>query len=378
MNFESERKEEIAFYKSFGEKEIKPLFHQLEEEGKTPESLLVKMREAGLFGIPMPIEYGGSGRDFISATICMEELSKYSPATAGIINVTTEIVSDALRMHGTQAQKEKYLSRLASGAAIGAFALTESGAGSDASGVRTTAVLKNGQWVLNGTKCFITNAEIADIFLIAAKTETERGKKISMFIVEKDTPGFKIGQHENKMGIRSSSTCELILDECRIPEQNLLGKLGGGLKVALGGLDGGRVMIAAQGLGIAEACWEDAVSYLKENAEATEKLLNHQAVQFKLAELKTKIEASKLMVYRSAELWTKGEAFGKEAAMAKYYATDIANETAREVINLIGYEGVRFGSLTEEYFRDAKITEIYEGTNEIQLMVIAGKLGLSV
>lgn len=381
MNFSlSEAYEaDLAYYKRFGEEEILPLFHQMEETGETPQILLDKMRDAKLLGIPIAEEYGGSGKDFISATLCMEELSKYSPATAGIINVSTEIVTVSLDRFGTQEQKAKYIPPLAKGDVIGAFALTEPGVGSDAAGVRTTAVFDGDHWVLNGTKCFITNAEISSTFLVAAQTDIGEGKKkLSMFIVEKDFPGFTIGKHEDKMGIRSSSTCELIFENCIVPKENLLGELGKGLKIALSGLDGGRVMIAAQGLGIAQGCWDETVSYLKEHVEESGNIINQQFAQFKLAELQTKIDAARLMVYRSAALWSEGQKFGKEAAMAKYYATDLANEVARECIQLCGFEGARLGTRTEQYFRDAKVTEIYEGTNEIQLMVIAGQLGLKV
>lgn len=372
-----ENETDLEHYKSFAEQDLKCWFHELEESGQTPEKLLQQMADAQLLGIPVPQEYGGLGKDYVSATLCMEELSKVSPAVAGIINVSSEIVSGALEKYGTEAQKEKYLPPLAKGEAIGAFALTEPGAGSDAAGVRTAAVLKDDHWVLNGTKCFITNAEIASTFLIAALTDLEDGKrKISMFIVEKDFPGFRVGKHEDKMGIRASSTCELILEDCIVPKENLLGELGKGLKIALGGLDGGRVMIAAQGLGIAQGCWDEAVDYLKNHVEETDGAINHQLVQFKLAELQIKIDAARLLVYRAAAQWSAGKPFGKEAAMAKYYATDTANEVARACAQLMGYEGVTLGNRVEQFFRDAKITEIYEGTNEIQLMVVAGQLGL--
>lgn len=374
--FES-RQEEARYYRDFAENVMMPYFHQMEETGETPDELLKKMANANLLGIPVPAQYGGLGRDFISATLCMEELSKISPATAGIINVSSEVVCGAIEKYGTQAQKDKYLPPLAKGEVIGAFALTEPGAGSDASGVRTTAVDQGDHWLINGTKCFITNAEISSTFLIAALTDIGGGKKkISLFIVEKDFPGFRVGKHEDKMGIRSSSTCELILEDCIVPKENLLGELGKGLKIALGGLDGGRVMIAAQGLGIAQGCWDECVAYLKSHVEETDGAINSQSVQFKLAELQTKIDASRLMIYRAAHLWSRGKPFGKEAAMAKYYATDIGNEVARATMQMMGYEGSTYGNRVEQFFRDAKITEIYEGTNEIQLMVAAGQLGL--
>lgn len=373
----SEYSSDIEQYRNFAENEIKPYFHELEETHATPAPLLKKMADENLFGIPVSKEYGGLGRDYISATLCMEILSEASPATAGIINVTSEIVCGALAKFGTQEQKDKYLPALAKGEMIGAFALTEPGAGSDAGGVRTKAEAKGDHWVLNGTKCFITNAGIASVFLIAAQTDIGEGKKkISMFIVEKDFPGFSVGKAENKMGIRSSSTCELILEDCIVPQNNLLGEPGKGLKIALGGLDGGRVMIAAQGLGIAQACWNSAAGYLKESGEETAMALNTQAYSFSLARLQTQIDAARLLIYRAAWKWKQGERFSKEAAMAKYYATDTANVVARECVQLMGYNGCVDGSLTEQYFRDAKITEIYEGTNEIQLMVAAGQLGL--
>lgn len=381
MNFDlfETRKDEAYAYRCFAEQEITPYLRQMEDDGITPPELLKKMADAQLLGIPVAKEYGGLGKDFVSATLCMEELSKVSPATAGIINVSSEIVCGALEKFGTQQQKDQYLPALASGEVIGAFALTEPGAGSDASGVRTTAVDHGNHWVLNGTKCFITNAEISSTFLIAALTEMPEGKKkISMFIVERGYQGFRVGKHEDKMGIRSSSTCELIFEDCIVPKENLLGELGKGLKIALGGLDGGRVMIAAQGLGIAQGCWDECVAYLKSHLEETGAAINRQSIQFKLAELQTKIDAARLMVYRAAQLWSNGERFSREAAMAKYYATDIANEVARESMQIMGYAGCVYGNRVEQFFRDAKITEIYEGTNEIQLMVVAGQLGLKM
>lgn len=378
FGYTAEHLADLEHYRQFVQESLIPAFHTLEETGQTPPALLQKMAEAQLLGIPVPREYGGLGKDYVSAALCMEELSKISPATAGIINVSTEIVCGALEHFGTPEQKERYLPPLAKGEVIGAFALTEPNAGSDAAGVRTAAVLQGDHWVLNGTKCFITNAEISSTFLIAAQTEVAPGKKkISMFIVEKDFPGFRVGKHEDKMGIRSSSTCELILEDCIVPKDNLLGELGKGLKIALGGLDGGRVMIAAQGLGIAQGCWDETVDYLKEHRAETGCAIDTQKVQFALARLQTQIDAARLMVYWAASIWSQGKPFGKQAAMAKYYATDVANIVTRECIQLMGHAGCVLGSRTEQFFRDAKITEIYEGTNEIQLMVIAGQLGLN-
>lgn len=375
----SDYQEDQAFYRSFAERELRPYVRQMDQEEATPPHILEKLRESELLGIPMAREWGGAGKDFMSATLCMEELSKVSPAVAGILNVTSDVVSVGLLKFGTDAQKEKYLRPLASGEKIGAFALTEPGAGSDASGVKTVAVEDGDDYVLNGTKMFITNSEIADIFLIAALTDIGDGKKkISLFIVEKGMPGFRVGAHEKKMGIRASSTCELILEDCRVPKSNLLGVLGKGLKIALGGLDGGRVMIAAQALGIAQGCIDYTVTYLKEHAEDTGRRINSQAAQFKLADLQTKTDAARLLTYRAANYWDQGLPFGKEAAMAKLFASEIANEVARDCVQLMGREGCSAEHPVEGLLRDAKITEIYEGTNEIQRQVIAGQMGLKI
>ena len=375
----SDYQEDQAFYRSFAERELRPYVRQMDQEEATPPHILEKLRESELLGIPMAMEWGGAGKDFMSATLCMEELSKVSPAVAGILNVTSDVVSVGLLKFGTDEQKEKYLRPLASGKKIGAFALTEPGAGSDASGVKTVAVEDGDDYVLNGTKMFITNSEIADIFLIAALTDIGDGKKkISLFIVEKGMPGFRVGAHEKKMGIRASSTCELILEDCRVPKSNLLGVLGKGLKIALGGLDGGRVMIAAQALGIAQGCIDYTVTYLKEHAEDTGRRINSQAAQFKLADLQTKTDAARLLTYRAANYWDQGLPFGKEAAMAKLFASEIANEVARDCVQLMGCEGCSAEHPVEGLLRDAKITEIYEGTNEIQRQVIAGQMGLKI
>ena len=381
MNFvmSEEHLKDQTRYREFAESELRPYVRQMDEEESTPPQILHRLREHDLLGIPLEKEWGGAGRDFMSATLCMEELSKVSPAVAGILNVTTDVVSIALRSFGTDEQKEKYLKPLASGEKIGAFALTEPGAGSDAGGVKTTAVDMGNHYVINGTKMFITNAEIANIFLIAALTDIGEGKKkISLFIVEKEMPGFRVGTHEKKMGIRASSTCELILEDVKVPKTNLLGTLGKGLKIALGGLDGGRVMIAAQALGIAQGCIDCAVAYLKEHTEETGFRIKSQMAQFKLADLQTKTDAARLLTYRAADLWDRGLPFGKEAAMAKLYASETANEVAGDCIQLMGCAGCSSDYPVEGLFRDAKITEIYEGTNEIQRQVIAGQMGLKV
>lgn len=362
-------------YRSFARTELPPYVRQMDEEERTPPQVLDKLREHRLLGIPLPTEYGGAGRDMLSATLCMEELSKVSPAAAGILNVTSEIVGLSLEKYGTDDQKETYLSAVASGRAIGAFAITEPGAGSDTAAAKTSAVDAGDHWVLNGTKLFITNAEIADLFLIGAKTALPDGKKkLTMFIVERGFPGFAVGKAEHKMGLRASSTCELILEDCAVPKENQLGGLGKGMRIALGSLDGGRIMIGAQGLGIAQGCIDAAVSYLRDHAE--DGRLNRQGAQFTLADLQTKTDAARLLVYQAASLHDQGQSYTREAAMAKLFATETANEVARACVQLMGHEGCTTDYPVEGLFRDAKITEIYEGTNEIQRMVIAGQMGL--
>ncbi len=379
FDFSAEHQSAREFYRTYAREVVAPYFHELEETGVTPKSLLEKMAKPEIMGIPLPKEYGGCGKDFVTATICMEEISKESPATAGIINVSTEIVGYSLLKFGTDEQKNKYLPKITSGEWIGAFVLTEHGAGSDSAGVKTSAVLDGDEWVLNGSKCFITNGGIATLFIVSAVTDLPDGrKKISMFIVEKGTPGFTEGKHEDKLGIRSSSTCELIFDNCRLPKSALLGELGKGLNIALGGLDGSRLMIGTQAISIAETCLEECITYLKNNRETTGDAINRQHVQFKLAELGTKIEAARLLIYNAASLWDAGKSFSRQAAMAKYLCSDLSNEVARICMQYMGYEGVTLGNKVEEYLRDAKITEIYAGTNEIQLMVIAGQLGINV
>ena len=377
FNFSKAHQDDIIYYREFAENEVRPYVRSMDEEEVFPEHLLEKMREYKLFGIPISKEYGGEGKDHMSSVLCMEEISKVSPVVPGLLNVTTELVTGAILKFGTQAQKDKYVAKLTTGEMIGAFAITEAGAGSDSSAAKTKAVLDGDTYIINGTKLFITNAIQAGVFLIGAKTDIGNGKeKMSMFLIDRDTPGFRVGKTEHKMGTRASSTCELIIEDCRIPKENLLGQLGKGMAVALGGLDGGRVMIGAQGVGIAQGCIDQTVKYLKEHLEETDWLINRQSIQFKIAQLQTKVDAARLMVYRAATEWDADVPFGRAAALAKYYATDICNEVTRECIQIMGYEGCTTDYPVEEMYRNAKITEIYEGTNEIQLLVIAGLLGL--
>jgi butyryl-CoA dehydrogenase len=377
--FGDSRNEEIAYYRDFAEKELRPYVRQMDIEEKTPAHIIQRLKECGMLGIPMDKKYGGAGKDFVSSCICSEEFSKVSPAVASIVSISTVVATDGLRMFGTEKQKIKYVSQLASGDKIGSFAITEAGAGSDTAAAKTTAVLDGDHYVINGSKIFISNSELSGIFLIGAQTNLPDGKrKLSMFIVEKEFPGFAIGKHEKKMGIRASSTCELILEDCIVPKENLLGELGKGQKIALSCLDGGRATVGAQAVGIAQGAIDETISYLKTNAARTDKLINKQGVQFKLADLQTRTDAARLMVYRAAILWDQKKNFSREAAMAKLYASEIANEVSRECVQIMGYEGCTTDYLVESMMRDAKITEIYEGTNEIQRLVIAGLMGLKV
>lgn len=369
---------DIELYKDFKDNVLINYARQMDTDESTDLDLLKKAREYRIQSIPFDKKYGGLGKGFLSAILCMEELSKVCPAFPGIYNVC-EVVGSSIDSFGTDEQKEKYLTKIASGESIAAFAITEASAGSDSASAKTTAAADGDCYVINGTKLFITNSELADIFLIGAQCDVGEGrKKISMFIVEKGTPGFVIGKAEHKMGIRSSSTCELILDNVRVPKENLLGTYGKGLSIALKGLDGGRVQIAAQGLGIAEGCIEILVDYLKSNADANCRKINNQAIQFEIVDMQTRIEAAKLLTYRAACLWDTGEPFSKEAAMAKLFATALANEIARTCFRLMGPEAGSKKYLMEALLRDAKVTEIYEGTNEIQKLVISGLMGLSV
>ncbi|MBQ9980796.1 MAG: acyl-CoA dehydrogenase family protein [Oscillospiraceae bacterium] len=353
---------------------MRPYWQQLERQEKIPDEVIEILRQYKLLGIPMPEKYGGGGKDYLSGAMCIEYLSKTNPSVAGVINVTTELVSVPILKNASDFLKDKYLTPLASGASIGAFGLTEPNAGSDTSAAETTAVKKDGHWVLNGRKKFITNAELADIFLVGAVTELPDGRrKISEFIVEKSFPGFSLGKIERKMGIRASSTGELVFENCIVPEENLVGTLGKGLSYALNALEYGRVMIAAQAVGIAQGAIDETVAALKEkNSER----LSRQWVQFKLAELQTKTEAARLMVYRAAAKADTGENFGMESSQAKLFASETANEVTRACVDILGAEGCMKDTLAELMFRDAKITEIYEGTNEIQRLIIAGNMEL--
>lgn len=379
MDFTLSKKHLLAqsLYRSFTENEVKPMAHEVDEKEIFPRETVEKMARCGFMGIPVPKEYGGQGCDVLSYVMCVEELAKACGTTAVILSAHTSLCIDPILTYGTEQQKQNYIPDLAAGRKLGAFALTEPGAGTDAQGQQTKAVLDGEQWVLNGSKCFITNGKEADVYIIIAVTGTvekrgKQSKEISAFIVEKGTPGFSFGTKEKKMGIRGSATYELIFDDCRIPKENLLGMKGKGFGIAMHTLDGGRIGIAAQALGLAEGAFESAVKYVKERKQFGRALGQFQNTQFQLAEMATRIEAAKMLVYKAAFAKETQKTYSVEAAKAKLYAAKTAMEVTEKAVQLHGGYGYIREYDVERMMRDAKITEIYEGTSEVQLMVISG------
>ena len=377
MNFVLSKEQEMArtLFHDFAENEVNPLAQEVDETERFPEETVEKMKKLGFMGIPQPKEYGGQGCDTLTYVLCVEELSKVCATTGVIVSAHTSLGSDPIKKFGTPEQIQKYLVPLASGEKLGAFGLTEPNAGTDASGQQTKAVLEGDHYVLNGSKIFITNGGKADIYIIFAMTDKSKGTRgISAFIVEKDFPGFRIGTKEKKMGIRGSSTTELIFENCIVPKENLLGKEGQGFKIAMQTLDGGRIGIAAQALGIAEGAFEETVKYVKERKQFGRPIAKFQNTQFVLADLKTKIEAAKLLVYRAAVAKDTQKVYSVEAAMAKLMAAEVAMEVTTKAVQLHGGYGYTREYPVERMMRDAKITEIYEGTSEVQRMVISGNI----
>lgn len=364
-----------AKVRAFAEKEVKPIAFLLDKENRFPEEAVKKMGEMGLMGLPYPKEYGGAGLDVISYAIAVEELSRVDGGTGVILSAHVSLGSWPIFAFGTEEQKQKYLVPLAKGEKLGAFGLTETNAGSDAGGTETTAVLKGDHYVLNGGKIFITNAPKADTYVVFAVTTPDIGTRgISAFIVEKGWKGFDFGGHYDKMGIRSSSTAELIFNDVIVPKENLLGKEGEGFKIAMATLDGGRIGIAAQALGIAQGANDAAVEYAKERVQFGKPIGFQQYISFKLADMATKLRCARFLVYSAAELKEHHESYGTEAAMAKMYASDIALEVTNDAMQIHGGAGFMKGMDVERAYRDAKITTIYEGTNEIQRVVIASSI----
>lgn len=377
MKFQLTEEQEMLrdMVRNFAENEVAPGAAERDEKEQFDRSLFDAMAELGLTGIPFPEEYGGAGSDYISYAIAVEELSRVCASTGVTLSAHVSLCSWPIYAYGTEEQKKKYLTPLAKGEKIGAFGLTEPSAGSDASNTKTTAVLDGDEWVLNGSKIFITNGGEAEIYVVTAVTDKSKGHRgISAFIVEKGTPGFSFGKKEEKMGIRASTTMELVFEDCRIPKENLLGELGQGFKIALSTLDGGRIGIGAQAVGIAQGALDQALKYSKERVQFGQPISSFQGIQFMLADMATKIEAARLLVYRAAYLESIGERFSKEAAMAKLFASETAMEVTIKAVQILGGYGYTREYPVERMMRDAKITEIYEGTSEVQRIVIASNL----
>ena len=364
-----------AKVRAFAEEEIKPIAFMLDQQNEFPDEAIRKLGEMGLMGIPFPAEYGGAGLDALSYAIAVEELARVDGGAGVILSAHVSLGSWPIFAYGTEEQKRKYLVPLAKGEKIGAFGLTEPNAGSDAGGTETTAVLKGDHYVLNGGKIFITNAPKADTYVVFAVTTPDIGTRgISAFIVEKGWKGFYFGDHYDKMGIRSSSTAELIFDNVEVPRENLLGKEGDGFKIAMSTLDGGRIGIAAQALGLAQGAYDAAVAYSKERIQFGKPIGFQQAISFKIADMATKLRCARFLVYSAAELKEAHAPYGMESAMAKMYASDIALEVTNDALQIHGGAGFMKGMEVERAYRDAKITTIYEGTNEIQRVVIASHI----
>ena len=384
MNFSLSKEHEMVrgLFKEFAETEVKPLAQEVDETEVFPRGTVEKMAKVGFLGIPVPKEYGGQGCDPLSYAMCVEELSKVCGTTGVIVSAHTSLCCDPIQTYGTEEQKQKYLIPLAKGEKLGAFGLTEPGAGTDAQGMQTKAVFDEAtnEWVLNGSKCFITNGKEADVYVIFAITdivEDKKGrkqKKFSAFIVEKGTEGFTFGTKEKKMGIRGSATYELIFQDCRIPADNLLGQRGKGFPIAMHTLDGGRIGIAAQALGIAAGALEATINYVKERKQFGRAIGAFQNTQFQLADMATKVEAARLLVYKAAVAKATQATYTVEAAQAKLYAAEVAMEVTTKAVQLHGGYGYIREYDVERMMRDAKITEIYEGTSEVQRMVISGAL----
>ena len=387
MDFQLTRQQAMLqkLFRDFAENEVKPLAAEVDETERFPAETVRKMAQLGMLGIYFPKEYGGAGADYLSYVLAVEELSRVCGTTGVILSAHTSLCCAPIFENGTPEQKAKYLPRLCSGEWLGAFGLTEPGAGTDAQGQQTTAVPdeSGGNWVLNGSKIFITNAGAADLFVVIAVTgmTTDRrgrpSKEISAFLVERTDPGFSIGKHEKKMGIRGSSTCELVFENCVIPKNRLLGRQGKGFALAMKTLDGGRIGIAAQALGIGEGAVAEAVAYTRERVQFGKRISQFQNTQFQLADMHTRMEAAKYLVYSAALKKQSGKPYSADAAMAKLFAAEAASDVTRRAVQLFGGYGYTRDYPVERMMRDAKITEIYEGTSEVQRMVIAGALGVN-
>ena len=364
-----------AMVVDFASKELEPIAAQIDEESRFPTESIPKMAGLGLPGVGFPEEYGGSGGGATEFCLVIEEICRVCAATGAILIASSGLAGEPIYMHGTEEQKKRFVPPIASGEMIGAFALTEAGAGSDPTTLETTATRKDNGYVINGTKIFITNGAEAGIVLVFAATDKSlRHRGITALIVEKDTPGFSVGKHEHKMGIRGSSTTELVFEDCFVPEENRLGNEGDGFRIAINTIDASRVTVAAQALGIAQSAFDRALAYAKERQQFGQSIINFQAIQWMLADMATQIDAARLLTYRAAFLQDQGQPFIKEASMAKVYAAETSSFVTNKAVQIFGGYGYIQEYPLERYLRDAKITEIYEGTSEMQRMTIARQL----
>jgi len=377
MDFELTEEQQMVreMTRAFVKREVKPVASRLDREGIYPSELVKRLSEMGLMGMLVPQEFGGSGMDLLSCVVAMEEISKGWASLAVAMSVHNSLVCAPIARFGSAAQKQKYLAPLARGEWLGCYALTEPSAGSDAGSIQTRAKRTENDFVLNGNKIFITNGNRADLAIVYAVTDPARDKKgISAFIVEKNSAGFVVGKLEDKLGLRSSDTASLLFEDCRVPHENLLGVEGEGFKIALATLDGGRIGIAAQALGIAQGCLEESVAYAQQRRQFGRAIAEFEAIQWMLADMATEIDAARLLAYRAAWLAQQGRTFTKEAAMAKLFASEAANRAAYKAIQIFGGYGYTKEFAVERFFRDVRITTLYEGTSEIQRLVIARHL----
>ncbi|HEX9271542.1 MAG TPA: acyl-CoA dehydrogenase [Candidatus Binatia bacterium] len=377
MDFELAEEQQMVreTTRAFVEREVKPVASRLDREAIYPSELVKRLSELGLMGILVPQEFGGSGMDLVSCVVAMEEISKAWASLAVAMSVQNSLVCAPIARFGSAAQKKKYLPSLARGERLGCYALTEPGSGSDAGSIQTRAKRVGDDFVLTGNKIFTTNGNRADLAIVYAVTDPAKGKKgISAFIVEKNSPGFVVGKLEDKLGLRSSDTASLLFEDCRVPGENLLGTEGEGFAIALATLDGGRIGIAAQALGIAQGCLEESVAYARQRRQFGRAIAEFEAIQWMLADMATEIDAARLLTYRAAWLAGQERTFTKEAAMAKLFASEAANRAAYKAIQIFGGYGYTKEFAVERFFRDARITTIYEGTSEIQRLVIARRL----
>ena len=377
FHFNQDEQDVLDMLHDFCLKEVAPIAAEIDETERFPEETWHKLADMGMMGIAYPEEVGGAGMSYVTYIGACEELAKHCATTSVMVSAHSSLCCWPISEYGTEAQKEKYLSKLCSGEWLGAFGLTEPGAGTDAAMQKTVAEDKGDHWVLNGSKIFITNAGFANVFVVFAMTDKSLGTKgISALIVERDFPGFKVGSHEKKMGIRGSSTCELVFEDCIVPKENLLGEVGKGFKIAMTTLDGGRIGIGAQALGIAQAAIDECVKYTKERVQFGKRISQFQNTQFQLADMQAKLDGARLLIYRAAQAKQDHEPYSHLAAMGKLMASEVASDVTRRALQLVGGYGYTREYPFERFMRDAKITEIYEGTSEVQRMVISGWMGV--